>query len=72
MSNVARLAGNHMGFYLLLLGFLGFFFFGGGVFSPPLPTESEGQVGVEQGLQSRAHKASGHDPLACIKDAACD
>lgn len=42
------------------------------VYFPPRLTESEGQVGMEQSLQSRAHKASGHDPLACIKDAACD
>lgn len=58
MSNVASLAKN-----------LSVFFFS---FSPPQLTESEGQVGMEQSLQSRAHKASGHDPLACIKDAACN
>lgn len=38
---------------------------------PPL-IQSGGQLGVAQSLQSRAHRASGHDPLACIKDVACD
>lgn len=34
--------------------------------------QSGGELGVAQSLQSRAHRASGHDPLACIKDVACD
>lgn len=34
--------------------------------------QSGGQLGVALSLQSRAHRASGHDPLACIKDVACD
>lgn len=34
--------------------------------------QSGGQLGVAQSLQSRAHRASGHDPVACIKDVACD
>lgn len=38
----------------------------------PLLIQSGGQLGVAQSLQSRAHRASGHDPLACIKDVACD
>lgn len=38
----------------------------------PFSLKAEGQLGVAQSLQSRAHKASGHDLLACIKDVACD
>lgn len=41
-----------------------------GIFSPSI--QSGGQLGVAQSLQSRAHRASGHDLLACIKDVACN
>lgn len=38
----------------------------------PFSFRVEGSLAMAQSLQSRAHRASGHDPLACIKDVACD